>query len=323
MSEKIKRENELSALINRNLMERLPPNTNKKEWDKFRSDYNNAQKLNVNTNPAQLDIELNSTCNLKCSFCIQSVRDQGKYILNFECFKKLIDEAIENGTKSLKLNYQNEPLIIQDLERYIEYAKDKGMVNIFFSTNGIMLNEKRSRSLINSGLTKIFISIDAINSETYFKQRNSKHYNRVVNNILKFIEIRNSLNLSYPLVRVNFLKTTLNINQEKQFIKFWKGKADIIIIQEMNEVIDNKSDLFIKNDKSNYKCSYPFKQLVVDAQGRILPCCCMNGVELQIGSIKEMSLKEAWNSKKMRDLRDLHKKGDYKSNPICKRCIEG
>ena len=51
------------------------------------------------------------------------------------------------------------------------------------------------------------------------------------------------------MVRVNFLKTTLNINQEKQFIKFWKGKADIIIIQEMNEAIDNKSDLFIKNDK--------------------------------------------------------------------------
>ena len=91
----------------------------------------------------------------------------------------------------------------------------------------------------------------------------------------------------------------------------------------MNEVIDKKSILFIKANKDNYKCSFPFKQLVVDARGRIMPCCCMNGVELQIGTIKDMSLKEAWNSKKINELRSLHKKGNYKENSICKRCIDG
>jgi len=217
----------------------------------------------------------------------------------------------------------NEPLIVQDLERYIEYAKQAGMVNVFMSTNGILLTEKRAQSLIASGITKIFISIDATNEATYEAQRHSKKYNEIVENVLRLIEIRNEMGLEYPLVRVNFLKNKLNQNEEQDFIKFWDKKADMIIIQEMNELIDNESGIFIKTDKKDYKCSFPFKQLVVDARGRILPCCCMNGTELQIGNIKDMSLNEAWNSQKIKDLRELHKNGDYRQNEVCRRCIDG
>lgn len=322
--EKLKaRQNELSPVIHRNLFEQCPPNVDPKKWETFRNNYNKAKDLHINDAPAQIDIELNSACNMKCSFCIQSVRDLGKYKLGFECFTKLIDEAIENGTTSLKLNYMNEPLILQDLERYIEYAKEKGMINIFFSTNGVMLTEKRAKTLIESGLTKIFVSLDAIDAETFKAQRNSKHFDKIVKNVLRFIELRNEMNLQYPLVRVNFLKNKVNEHQEKEFIRFWKHKADMIIIQEMNELIDSESGMFIETDKSDYKCSFPFKQLAVDARGRILPCCCMNGTELQLGDVKTMTLKEAWNSKKMRDLRKLHKNGDFRENPVCRRCITG
>ena len=317
------RKNELSPVLHRDLFEQTPPDVNPEHWKEFRKNYNNATKLIVNDAPAQLDIELNSSCNMKCSFCIQSVRDMGKYKLGFECFTKLIDEAVENGTRSLKLNYMNEPLIIQDLERYIIYAKEAGIVNVFMSTNGILLTEKRAKSLIEAGITKIFISLDAVKEETFRQQRHSSKFKTIVSNVLRLIEIKKELGLEYPLVRVNFLKNKLNLEEEKDFIKFWDDKADMIIIQEMNELIDNESGIFIKTDKPDYKCSFPFKQLVVDAQGRIMPCCCMNGVDLQLGTIKEMSLKEAWNGDKIKALRELHKNGNYRENNTCKRCIEG
>jgi len=317
------RKNELSPVIHRNLYEEIPPGSDPTNWNKFRKDYNNGKDLIVNDAPSQLDIELNSSCNLKCNFCIQSVRDLGKYILGFECFTKLIDEAIVNGTYSLKLNYMNEPLIVQDLERYIVYAKKAGMVNVFMSTNGILLTEERSVLLIESGITKVLISIDSIKPETFKAQRNSDKFNQVVFNTLRLISIRNKMGLKYPLVRVNFLKNQLNINEEQDFINFWEGKADMIIIQEMNELIDSESGIFIDTKKQDYKCSFPFKQLVVDARGRIMPCCCMNGTELQLGDIKTMTLKEAWNSNKIKELRELHKNGNYKDNEVCRRCIDG
>lgn len=318
-----KRENEWSAVYHRELFERVPDGVNPLEWKVFRENYNRAANLEDNDAPAQLDIELNSTCNLKCSFCIQSVRDLGKNKLGFECFTRLIDEAVKNGTKSLKLNYMNEPLIVQDLEKYIKYAKDAGMVNVFMSTNGIMLTEKRAKTLIESGITKIFISLDAFTSETYEKQRHSKKFDVITNNILTLVKIRNEMGLRYPLVRVNFLKNKINIHELNDFLDFWKDKVDMIIIQDMNELIDKESGIFIEPKNTDYKCSFPFKQLVIDARGRILPCCCMNGTELMIGNISDMTLKEAWNSDKIKELRKLHKSGKYYENEVCRRCITG
>jgi|15BtaG_2_1085339.scaffolds.fasta_scaffold02623_2 radical SAM protein with 4Fe4S-binding SPASM domain len=317
------RKNELSPVLNRKLFEIAPPNINKKDWLNFRNKYNAATNLEFNEMPIQLDVELNSICNLKCPFCIQGVRDMGNNYLGYDCYKKIINEAIIFGAKSLKLNYQNEPLIVKDLEKYIVYAKNKGILNVYMSTNGILLSKKRSQTLIDSGITKIFISIDACSKEIFLKQRESNMYEKIVKNILGFIELRNSLNLQYPLIRVNFLKTQINKHEEEKFIKLWQNKADMIIIQEMNELIDIESEYFIKKDKKNYRCSFPFKQLVINATGDILPCCCMNGIDLKLGNINNMTLKEAWNCNKMKELKNLHKFGDYKTNPICKRCIDG
>lgn len=317
------RKNELSPVVHRNWLEVTPDGVDENEWKKFRNAYNRGAKLLDNEYPAQLDIELNADCNYKCKFCIQSVRNMGTYQLGFDNFEKLITEAIEMGTRSLKLNYMNEPLLLPDLEDYIIYAKKAGMINIFFSTNGSLLTAERSASLIKAGVTKIFISIDSVNARMYAKQRRQANYELVVENTKKFIEIRNSMGLKYPLVRVNFLKNAENIGHEKEFIKIWEGIADMIIIQEMNELIDNTSGIFLNTDKTDYKCSFPFKQLVVDARGRILPCCCMNGIGHQIGHMKNLSLKEAWNSPKIEYLRNLHKNGDFMSDEICRRCITG
>lgn len=317
------RPNEPSTVLNRELFEVVPPGIDPEKWAHYRNQYNAGARLEETLAPAELDIELNSTCNLRCSFCIQAVRDLGDHRIAFDCFKRLVDEAVSNGTLSLKLNYMNEPLIVKDLERYIEYAISAGIVNTYFSTNGIFLTKERSKSLIKSGLTKIFISLDAVTAETFEKQRHSKKFDNIVQNILSFLEIRNGLGLSYPLVRVNFLRNLLNVHEEQQFVEFWEGKADMIIIQEMNELIDTDSGIFIKVDKSDYKCSFPFKQLVVDARGRILPCCCMNGTELQLGHVDSMTLQEAWNSEKMKQLRQLHENGKFAENPTCRRCITG
>jgi len=249
--------------------------------------------------------------------------DMGKEKLGFECFTSLVDEAVDNGTLSLKLNYQNEPLILQDIERYIEYALSAGMANVFFSTNGILLTEDRARSLIASGLTKIFISIDAINNETYKVQRGVPLYDKIESNIKRFIDIRDDMGLEYPLVRVNFLKTKTNEGQMETFLDKWEGVADMVIIQQMNELVDNTTDQFIQPDFENFKCSFPFKQMVVRSNGDILPCCPMNGIKHKVGDISQMTLAQAWDSDKMRYLQTIHAEGKYKDDPICRHCIDG
>lgn len=318
-----KRENESAAIIHRNKMEELPPNVDENKWNEFRRLYNNAANLYENLIPAQLDIEINSDCNLKCSFCINSLKDNEHIFLSFDKYKNIIDQAVAIGVHSIKLNYMNEPLLVNNIDEYIDYAIKKGIINVFFSTNGILLNNEMSLKLINSGLTKIFISIDATNSEIYKEQRNSNKYEIVKNNVLNFIKIRNSLKLEYPLVRVNFLENNINKHQKNDFISYWEDKADIVIIQEMNELIDNKTNLYIEKEKKDYHCSFPFKQLVVTSKGDILPCCTMYGIRHKIGNVENMKLIDAWNSELIKSLRKLHKKGNYTENKHCKHCVLG
>ena len=103
-----------------------------------------------------------------------------------------------------------------------------------------------------------------------------------------------------------------------------RTKVDIIAFQMMTELPDLNSGLTIKKQVNETKgCTFPFKQLVVDYEGDILPCCKMGGKKLLLGNIDSMTLQEAWSSDKMRDLQLMHKNNRWHENPVCDRCISG
>lgn len=227
----------------KDLFERCPPGVRKEDWSSFREDYNRADGLEYMPNPVQLDIELNGGCNMACPFCVHGYEDRPNAGMSFDAYKSIIKQAVTFGVKSLKLNYLNEPMLRKDLEKFIRYAKDSGILNIYMSTNGTLLNHKRNESILDSGITKIFISVDAATPETYNKQRLSGKFRLVVDNVLEFMRAREARGLTYPIVRVSFLRNSLNRHEEKDFLDFWNPKVDMVVVQRMNELPDIDSGL--------------------------------------------------------------------------------
>jgi radical SAM protein with 4Fe4S-binding SPASM domain len=271
-----------------------------------------------------LDIELNGGCNMKCPFCLHGYGDKRPDThLPTERYQALIDEAVALGVRGLKLNYINEPMLRTDLERCIAYAKAAGILNVYMVTNGTLLNAKRRASMLDSGITKVFISVDAATSETYSRQRLSGKFDLVVKNILDFVEERDRQGLKYPLVRVSFLRNALNIHEEEAFREFWQDRVDMLAFQKMNDLPDLDSGLTLNGRVTEEPrgCTFPFKQLVVDHEGDILPCCKMGGKKLLLGNIDTMTLKAAWDSDKMQALQLMHKENRWRENPVCTRCI--
>jgi radical SAM protein with 4Fe4S-binding SPASM domain len=307
---------------NRNLLEECPDGIDSHSWESFRDRYQKAEQFNQLDSPVQLDIELNGGCNMKCPFCLHGYGDKRpNTLMPIERYKKLIDEAVAFGVRGLKLNYINEPMLRTDLEECIAYAKSAGILNVYMVTNGTLLNDKRRDSMLNSGITKIFISVDATTSETYNRQRLSGKFDLVVKNILDFVKERNQRGLRYPIVRVSFLRNALNIHEEEEFQRFWKDKVDMIAFQKMNDLPDLNSGITLENEEDSKGCTFPFKQLVVDYEGDILPCCKMGGKKLVLGNVENMTLKSAWSSTKMANLKLMHKENRWKENSVCKRCI--
>tara|TARA_B100001123_G_C15344266_1_gene1036294 strand:+ start:3973 stop:4977 length:1005 start_codon:yes stop_codon:yes gene_type:complete len=321
---------ELTGIVGKKEMNKLSLIAEPNAWNEYRKKYDMASNLNELNFPIQLDFELNASCNLKCPMCpisAESPKGKGKSTwFDFEFYKELIDYSFKQGTRAIKLNYINEPLIRNDFIKFIEYAVSKGILDIYFSTNGILLKEQLSKDLIKSGLTRLQVSIDAVTQDTYDKVRPGGSLKKVINNLENFLKIKKQLNSITPLVRVNFVKTSYNEFELNEFLNFWNDKVDMIGVQEFikptkvtNEIKSRKTF-----KKKNFKCSFPFKQLVINNEKQVLPCCTFWGEELSLMQVnKPEDLLKAWNSEKMTYLRKKHLAGEYSDIPQCKNCVEG
>ena len=67
------------------------------------------KNLIVENFPLHLDIGITNVCNLECTFCARTILvNENKFRepahMDFELYKKIIDEASEIGTYSINLN---------------------------------------------------------------------------------------------------------------------------------------------------------------------------------------------------------------------------
>jgi len=327
----ILRSNELTGVIGRNEMDLLR-GVYGEDWDVYRKKNDEASELVVHDFPIQLDIELNASCNLRCPMCpisAESVRGKGPSTwFDFSKYKELVDFAVENGTKALKLNYINEPLIRKDFFEFVEYARRAGILDLYFSTNGMLMSRKISEKIIKTGVTRVQVSIDATTHEIYDEMRPGGDLEVVVKNVDELIKLKNEMGSILPLIRVNFVKTEINEHQLDEFIKIWRDKVDMVGVQEFVKPTKSARDLSSKTTykKSNigFSCSFPFKQLVINNEHKVLPCCTFWGEELALGELLFVEdLKKFWYGTKMTELRKMHREGRYHEIPQCRNCIDG
>ena len=80
-------------------------------------------------------------------------------------------------------------------------AQDAGIMDIFVGTNGHLLTREMGIKLIQSGLSRLLVSIDAVTPETYLKVRKSEKFDTVVKNIHAFHKLRAEFGGRLPLIR--------------------------------------------------------------------------------------------------------------------------
>ena len=201
------------------------------------------------------------------------------------------------------------------------------MLDIYLSTNGSLLKEKIVKELINSGLTRIQVSIDAFTKKTFDKIRQGGNFSEVVTNTINFLKIRKEMNMELPTLRVNFVRTNLNKHEYDNFVNFWSDKADCIGIQDL---VDIMRPIKTKDKIKKFNCAQPYYHLTVRYDGTILPCCTFFAAKLPMSRLKTnkkishegnlhkidynkllRNITDTWKSEELIKLRKLHKDGDY------------
>jgi putative metalloenzyme radical SAM/SPASM domain maturase len=123
--------------------------------------------------PSKLFVEVTTRCNLNCFMCVKQngADPQCEGDMHQELFARLTPAL--TGLESLVLNGIGEPLLNPELEGFIRQAKKFMPAGswIGFQSNGQLLTNLRASSLIDSGLDRICLSVDAALPDTFQRVR--------------------------------------------------------------------------------------------------------------------------------------------------------
>ena len=272
--------------------------------------------------PLYLLIEPVSACNLRCIMCFQideSFTNDSNFMgsMELELFKKIIDEAVEGGTKAITLASRGEPTLHPKLGDMLEYCAGK-FFELKINTNGTRLNDALIHKILKSGVTNMVFSIDSYTKNEYESIRVKGIFEQVLQNVKRFKEIKEKF---YPKsgceTRVSGVKVDKKQSPNK-FKNFWKDYVNNVVMVEM----ENRWDTYHnpKEIMANGACNYLWERMYVWYDGLCNPCDIDYKSELSVGSIKDESIKEIWNGQKFTELRNMHLNGKRNKVYPCDRC---
>lgn len=290
-----------------------------KEYGEYRRKwFDHPKKRIAGEFPLNLDAESTNACNLKCVMCSRNFMAEQIGFMDMGLFKKIVDEGAMYKLPSLKLNFRGEPLLHPKLPKMVKYAKDKGILEVQFNTNGLPLTEKKSEELIEAGLDRIIFSVDGATKETYEKIRAGSNFDTVVSNIRKFVEIRDGMGLKRPCVRVQMVKMKENEHEVEEFIKTWIDVANRVAVTTKREPFEKGAGRTRKLE--HFTCPQIWQRMVVLWDGDVVMCCGDWHAEYVLGNAKKTSLHELWQSEKLNMARETQAEGRFDDIPVCSKC---
>ena len=110
------------------------------------------------------NVEVSSICNMSCSYCLAPTigahRKPG--LMSMEVFKEVASKIVgffNKGTqRELWLHGTGEPLLNKDLVKMIKYLKGQVPIEIFISTNGILIDDQTVTALKEADIKRIDVS---------------------------------------------------------------------------------------------------------------------------------------------------------------------
>lgn len=266
-------------------------------------------------------IEITNVCNLNCSFC-QKIDRQLEF-MNVETFKTIIKD-IKEYTDYIYLHVKGEPLLHKEIYNFIDIAGKEGLkVNI--TSNGTILNHK---ILELEGLRQFNFSLHSFEEESGI---NKTDY---IQSILEYSKEAKAKGKIVSLRLWNIEDESLReknrdvLTQIEEFYgisldldKFVRGRG----VKLEDKIYLNFEEVFVWPNLNNkfYSekgfCYGLNTHLGVLVDGTVIPCCLDDNGVINLGNIKNNTLKEILDSERTKNIIEGFK-NRICTEELCKRC---
>jgi cyclic pyranopterin phosphate synthase len=183
-----------------------------------------------------LRISVTDRCNFRCQYCMPRSVFGHEYrfmdraeLLTFEELERIARASVAHGVEKVRIT-GGEPLLRRELERLIESLAAIPGLDLTLTTNASLL-ERKAQVLKDAGLTRINVSLDSIDEET-FRRMNDADFS--VARVLEGIEAAAAVGLP---VKVNaVVKRGVNDDGIVDMARHFRGTAHTLRFIEYMDV---------------------------------------------------------------------------------------
>jgi radical SAM protein with 4Fe4S-binding SPASM domain len=286
--------------------------------------------------PLSIGAELTNNCNLHCPECLSGsglmLRDRG--YMDIELFNKVISE-LRPYLYNINLYFQGEPMMHP---LFFSFLRNSINMHTVVSTNGQFFSDENAEKIVRSGLSKLIISLDGIDQDTYSAYRINGTVNTVIDGIIKVTDAKKRYNSTLK-IEIQFIVNRLNEHQIPQIRQLATRVKALLSLKSMQ--ILNKEDIekwlplnrrfrrykmkngeyVIKNSLPD-RCARLWFNPVITWDGKVIPCCFDKNAEHVMGDLNYDSFREIWDGPKYRIFRKSILSGRHMIE-ICRNCTSG
>lgn len=273
--------------------------------------------------PPSLQIEPTNHCNLNCICCSRDRLGREKGYMDFNLFQKIINDASEVGVRRIHLYLHGEPLLHPQVIDMIRYIKNR-KIGITMATNGMPLNPQKIRDILDSGVNcsdYVVFSILGYSKEVHETIMRGVNHQKVLHNVLNFLELRKECNINGPIIETVFYKMPENEGESREFVQYWRRIVDHV--HPVDNISRQLADFGMTNDSippRKKTCKNLWERMTVFWNGDVTTCIADLQARMVLGNLKNSSITEIWNSEKSLRIKELHKRKEFNKLDLCSNC---
>jgi cyclic pyranopterin phosphate synthase len=243
-----------------------------------------------------LRISVTDRCNFRCTYCMpkEVYGESFKFLpreelLNFNEIERIAQTFAKLGVRKIRIT-GGEPLVRKNIDELIlKLSNIPGIEDIAMTTNGYLLESKLD-SLVNSGLNRITVSLDSIDSKT-FKKMSGQNFE--VEKVLSAIKSANDK--GFKNLKINCV-VQKNVNEHSilDLLDYFRDSGNIVRFIEYMDVgnlngWELKDVISVKEILEIIESKYKVKKLNENYQGEVAKRYILEDYSAEFGFISSVS----------------------------------
>ena len=275
--------------------------------------------------PKAIFVQLATSCNAECVSCPHRFTygregHHEKGAMSDEVWRELLDQvAGAHYCGQIGLYLHHEPLTVTSLERKIREVNERTTAFAILSTNAALLDDERSRSVIDARPRKVHLNICSAEREQYNTLMPGLDYDTTFTNAHRFIDAARGkvgVVINCPVIDgVDVGKLRLAFPGVRVDDQYWANSRGGLV-----------SRASAKGHASRFRlapyCIQPLINFNVLWDGGVIVCCQDWAQESKqdFPTIMKQNLFEIYGDALMSQIRDEFRAGNYNRYRMCGKC---